>query len=411
MSRSTLLAYYHAGLRDIEVKHVFESLLELDLSEQKKYYSEWYESVKDNLPSDQQQKLSDVEFISIEGARILEMLCEVFRFSMEVINFYLNVRVFPRDTNQFPQRIARSAWNLTAGPCNIGFSGTKDNHMLLPLAVTQRAPDSSALQGTDGETIHRIIKVCQGYKVISQDDHSSISWQSVLLEALRHDAQALIDTGAILAGVFNHNAARFLLEQNDFSSSGVTYYDSRPEWNCWVALETARQVITLLKKSSISERDTFVIFDEARSRGSDMKLSSDAMAMLTLGPNMTKDKLMQGAGRMRQLGCNQTLTLMSLNEITQSILQASTKVYVLDISVFYILNWVVDNTRSEAVHGLLEWAGSGLHFNQTRVNPDSELIDDDWSLQSLYESPHNKQLIRDIALACARTLRRSSQHC
>ena len=40
-------------------------------------------------------------------------------------------------------------------------------------------------------------------------------------------------------------------------------------------------------------------FDEARSRGSDMKLLPDVSAGITLGPKVTKDKLMQGAGRMR----------------------------------------------------------------------------------------------------------------
>jgi hypothetical protein len=48
-----------------------------------------------------------------------------------------------------------------------------------------------------------------------------------------------------------------------------------------------------------------VIFDEARTRGADMKMKSDTKAALSLGPNMTKDKLMQAVGRLRKFGRNQ----------------------------------------------------------------------------------------------------------
>jgi hypothetical protein len=67
--------------------------------------------------------------------------------------------------------------------------------------------------------------------------------------------------------------------------------------------------------SPIHERDSFVIFDEARSRGADMKLAPNAYAAITLGLKLTKDKLMQGAGRMRQLGKGQRLGVFCPNDI------------------------------------------------------------------------------------------------
>jgi hypothetical protein len=67
--------------------------------------------------------------------------------------------------------------------------------------------------------------------------------------------------------------------------------------------------------SPIHERDAFVIFDEARSRGADMKLAPNAYAAITLGLKLTKDKLMQGAGRMRQLGKGQRLGVFCPNDI------------------------------------------------------------------------------------------------
>jgi len=48
-----------------------------------------------------------------------------------------------------------------------------------------------------------------------------------------------------------------------------------------------------------------VIFDEARTRGADIMMKSDMKAVLTIAPKMTKDKLMQAAGRLRKFGRKQ----------------------------------------------------------------------------------------------------------
>ena len=46
-----------------------------------------------------------------------------------------------------------------------------------------------------------------------------------------------------------------------------------------------------------------------------MKLKPDVKAILTLGPRMGRDKLMQTAMRMQQLECGQTLTLVPNSEV------------------------------------------------------------------------------------------------
>jgi len=82
------------------------------------------------------------------------------------------------------------------------------------------------------------------------------------------------------------------------------YYDvDRKEWT--VLSQSGRSWSHI--SSPIHERDAFVYFDESRCRGTDMKLKADAVAFLTAGPGMCKDKLMQGAARMRQLDKGQKL--------------------------------------------------------------------------------------------------------
>ncbi|CAI5705089.1 unnamed protein product [Peronospora farinosa] len=382
----TLLGYYHSGLTNEEVRSTFRMLLRLDISEQNQQYDRWFATVEPGLNDDDRTALSDVRHVSLADARQFETLCRVYKFCIEAINFYLNTCVFPNDTQQYPQRLSRTAWNVAAGENNIGFSGTNDNHRLLPLSVAQQEPNEPSLLGTNGKMIDKILQVTHSYEVITTNPNRAvIPWQSVLRFALDKKAQALIDTGALLAGVSNNGAADFLLGQPDFDFAGVTYFDSREESNCWMISEKARQIKVPLKKASMLEKETFVIFDEARSRGSDMKLLPDAAAVLTLGPKLTKDKLMQGAGRMRQLGCNQTLWIASFDEVAQNILQTSGQRDLARVSAIDVLNWVMDNTKAEAVRGLLEWAGNGIHFRETQLNQDKELVNENWSLETLYQ--------------------------
>jgi hypothetical protein len=100
---------------------------------------------------------------------------------------------------------------------------------------------------------------------------------------------------------------------NNPGFDGVCYFDSA--LNKWMMLDCRTGSHYSKEVSPIHERDSFVIFDEARSRGADMKLAPNAYAAITLGLKLTKDKLMQGAGRMRQLGKGQRLGVFCPDDI------------------------------------------------------------------------------------------------
>lgn len=399
----TLLAYYHAGLRDNEVHETFSALLRLDASEQVRRYGQWFASVsavgQTSLTAEERATLNDVHHLSLSDTRQFSLVCRVFRFCMETINFFLNTIVFPRETQQYPQRFTRSAWHLAANEdAIVGFSGTNDNQLLLPLSVTQREPDDAELRATNGKMLNLILKASNGCEVVTANDGKAPGWQLVLEYALGKGAQALIDTGALLAGVTSNDAAAFAaatLRRDGHHLQGVTYFDSRKNVDCWMVLEKsggeeATIAATPLASASLTERDTFVIFDEARTRGADMKLRVDASAVVTLGPRLTKDKLMQGAGRMRQLGCDQTLRFVSFGDVAQQISRDA------EFDVDGVLNWVMANTTAEATRGLVEWAGSGLQFERARRDSAGETIVDDWSLKTLYAGGHQAEMIAKI---------------
>ncbi len=87
---------------------------------------------------------------------------------------------------------------------------------------------------------------------------------------------------------------------------GVTFCDENGKWKVYDTVTLS----VVERGTSIPEHDTFVIFDEARTRGADIKMGTNVHAVVSLSPTMTKDKLMQAVGRLRKFGRNQEIYIM-----------------------------------------------------------------------------------------------------
>lgn len=78
---------------------------------------------------------------------------------------------------------------------------------------------------------------------------------------------------------------------------GITFPNQKGKWEVY----DFHAKTYIERGTRIPERETFVIFDEARTRGSDIKMSNTVCAALTLSPNMTQLKLLQAMGRLRNI--------------------------------------------------------------------------------------------------------------
>ena len=94
----------------------------------------------------------------------MRRLLRCFSHNMAAVDFWLAFVVLPAETGQYPQRLAASAWHLaegggdTQGRGVVGFSGTNDNQLLLPLQVHQAAvPGHPALAATNGMMLHMLL--------------------------------------------------------------------------------------------------------------------------------------------------------------------------------------------------------------------------------------------------------------
>jgi hypothetical protein len=219
---------------------------------------------------------------------------------------------------------------------------------------------------------------------------------------------------------------------------GACYYDAGAHG--WAILTPNGRCLPR-HTSPIAERDTFAIFDDARCRGADLQLRPQAVGLLTLGPGICKDKLMQAAGRLRQLGRGrQMLRVVGVPDVTAKILAAPDgggaeaeaagqqgkgqqqgqaqgqeqrqqehtreqgqrqQQGQQEPGMAAVLRWVMDNTVEALLRGVPEWAAKGLHFATTAGCPSRALQQEEQQLQQLYGGSKARQPVHAVVEAMA----------
>ena len=413
----TTLAYLYEGLSHVQLVDAFAVLLTFGENTRAKTYTNWLLRLGSHVDLDL-STIDKIEKIDLTNISQKEILFQTFRFNFEVINFWLLQCIFPTETMQYPCRIKATAWHLAAAqgsnPCSVGFSGTTDMHRLLPLSVALRDVPNKTLMATNGHMMDGLMK----FATYTSIPPMSNSWEFLLEHAVKMGAAALIDAGAWLAGITNDDAAKkiiaLVLKKGGSTLKGVTYFDER-EKN-WVVMNF-ENYYWLLHLSPIKEHETFVIFDQRRCRGSDMKLKQNAHALLTLGPHMCKDALMQGVGRMRQFGHGQTVEVMAEHYIHLELVKTvkdlcakpsykmvlTNEEKVIEEQPFLplaaVLTWVLHNTVSACESGLPEWADHGMHYLRTSHYSSKDFIlSEKLTLEQFYCAPVQQELICDVVM-------------
>lgn len=81
------------------------------------------------------------------------------------------------------------------------------------------------------------------------------------------------------------------LKVSSLRHRGFAFFDTSR--NGWYVYEMETNLERALHASSLKESECFVYFDESRCRGTDMRLSTNALALVTLHAKLTKDKFLQ----------------------------------------------------------------------------------------------------------------------
>ncbi|KAF8251192.1 hypothetical protein K440DRAFT_596393 [Wilcoxina mikolae CBS 423.85] len=359
----TCLSYYYGGLTDSQLEVSFAALLKSNNPPAE--YQRWVGN--DPAVSESIRTLSGVNIDDFEQRSTL--VFPQLRNRKCVIDFYLSQVVFPKDAKEFPHKLSTSGWDLAEERTlpTTGFSGTNDNRFLLPLSLEQ--DDVPENEGTNAKVLHYLLK--------SENDHyqdikAGDDKVNVLLEmVVKQDPKirVILDVGAQIL-LKNEVVAKKLLElgqKTDPPPQAVVYFDDRDE----IIVQKPDGSTELLLFSPFAKQldNCFVYLDEAHTRGTDLKLPIGSRAAVTLGPKLTKDRLVQGKHsvhacmRMRQLGDGHTVMFFAPTEVHQKILDISRQ-RLRNPGAIDVVEWAIGETCIAIKNSVPLWASQGLSYHK-----------------------------------------------
>ncbi len=285
----TCLSYYYTGIGSEQLRSCFNLLFrEADPSHE---YKRWCAS-GDSLPA----KLHSLNAINMEDDALwTKEIVPRLRYSKAALDYYMSNVVFPREGKEFLKKLSTSSWDIPssseAGPTT-GFSGTNDNRFLLPLSIQQH--DLGELHDTNARVLDLLLQRENRTYICAKDNlggRCSVKDLLRLISQQTPQIHVLIDVGAMVLEMQNFEVADEWLTNVPQAEAAVFFSE-----NDEVMVIDRERHIERLVGSRFSQRldGCLVYMDEVHTRGVDLNLPVNARAAVTLGPRLTKDRLVQG---------------------------------------------------------------------------------------------------------------------
>ncbi|KAK8186362.1 hypothetical protein BC567DRAFT_189406 [Phyllosticta citribraziliensis] len=344
----TCLSLYFAGLTLAQLRECLQSVLKAD--DPSSRYDRWVESVG-SLPG----PLREWNIINADDEAQLLELWGHFRYSVVVIDYFLNHSVFPKHAKQFRTKIQASGWDIpyfepqssnsskpTAKPCRAlttGFSGTNDNRTMLPLTIKQ--DDLSGLMHTNADVLTYLLQPRnRGYFLAADHSGKRVSEMGLLQRLHDRSIRMLIDAGAQILEMDNKTLVKAWMDVDTQSKAALYFKENKP----FILYRNGTEVPLLASPFIDDLRECLVYLDEAHTRGTDLKMPGDAVGALTLGLGQTKDHTVQAAMRLRQLASTQSIVFVATPEVHQSILDHNQKAEGSSVDSCDVVCWLLEQT-------------------------------------------------------------------
>ncbi|KAL1679094.1 hypothetical protein EV122DRAFT_210576 [Schizophyllum commune] len=349
----TSLSYYYGGLNDEELDTAFDHLLKTDNPALR--YDDWTKG--QDLPSN----LQTLKGINLKDAeQRSKVVYPTLQRVKPVVDFYLAECVFPKEARQFEHKLTTNPWDIarTKGCPTTGFSGTNDNRYLLPTSIVQE--DMPSQLHTNALVLDYVLRPENRTVVCKDCDAAGIIEEVVASEP---HVSVVLDVGAQVLELENEEMARQWLERETRSKvEAAVYFGSDDE--LYVVTRDGR--VEQLRRSFYRDQlgKTLVYLDEAHTRGTDLKLPEGTRALLTLGPKLPKDKVMQGCMRMRKLGRagGHSILFLASSEI-QSRIRDCIKDNNKQLDSSDVLVWTMHETIRQTTENGALWVNQGLNFD------------------------------------------------
>ncbi|KAF8526784.1 hypothetical protein JB92DRAFT_2869478 [Gautieria morchelliformis] len=355
----TCLCYYYSGLSNQQLEVTFRHLLNSD--DPSLRYDDWIKGLT-GLP----ESLRGLQGLNLDDVvQKHEQIFPLLRYNKAVIDFYLSECVFPKECKEFEFKLTTNSWDLARKKTNLatGFSGTKDNSYLLPLSIHQL--DSEDQRHTNAQVIEYLLRVENRAVVHTGSD---ITATDLIQRVAGQDPHTtvLLDVGAQVLELQNVDVAREWLKRDTHPAvEAAIYCDSRnDEFYVLTRDGYVEPLESSLYRTQLNK--ALVYLDEARTRGTDFKFPNGTRAVVTLGPKLSKDKLVQGCMRLRKLGSEHSVVFFTSSEIWRKI-QASTGVAKEELDSSDVLTWALKETCVQIKDNGAHWASQGLNFDIRRT--------------------------------------------
>ncbi|KAL1504687.1 hypothetical protein AB1Y20_008467 [Prymnesium parvum] len=243
-----------------------------------------------------------LHLVDLDDVEQMNQLYHSLRLLPLLIHQYLNDTVFP-STMAFPSLKLSASGQELGGDLlfgmRLGFSGTLSD--LLP----EELGHCHFERGDDARMLHVLTDASvMSHEVLDAGwDARSILRRAATAEPPLH---ALIDTGALVSGFTNVEAARFLLQEGLRGMQACVFLDESGQ-----KMVLMRDGLKLLRldRCGVGVENRFTFFDHIHTTGTDVEQPPHARSALTLSKDVTFRDLAQGAFRMRGIGAGQTVLL------------------------------------------------------------------------------------------------------
>ncbi|CAL1705838.1 unnamed protein product [Somion occarium] len=382
----TCLSYYYAGLDSDQLRQCFELLSKQDNPDRE--YEKWTQE-----HGDIHESLRTLRGVNLDDAEQFQELVALFSKNSAVANFYMSQVVFPKEAKEFPHKLSTSSWDLVEKKKHVttGFSGTNDNQFLLPSSISQlNRPDQ---ESTNARNIQFLLQPENStYVPLQEHDMPSHSTQNFLSFLTRDypGVRILLDVGAQMLEYSNYSLVGAWLSLRPEIPAGVFF----SELDDLTVLTQDGRVIPLHSSPFQQQLDECIVYlDDAHTRGTDLKLPHDARAIVTLGPKVTKDRLLQGCMRMRKLGHGQSVMFCAPPEVDRRIREVNELQHDVPIEVANILRWTIQETLADIEHHLPQWAQQGLdHAERVFAREEYSMTGDVATLRDAWVQKEAKSL-------------------
>jgi len=366
----TCLSYYYGGLSDRQLFSSFEALLLCDSAREE--YEQWVRDAPE-LPISFRQ-ITGINLINVK--QCTEQVFPPLRFAKGAVDFYMSHIVFPREMREFPSKLSSSGWDIAREKIHptTGFSGTNDSRYILPLSINQC--DLRQQLPTNAAVLDCLLRPENSFTDICEMETLDAELLLRMVVKLNPPVRVILDVGAQVLDLKNEEVVReWLSLVPESEAQAAIFFNDR---NDLCVLSRDGTIESLMVSSFAKQMDQCLVYlDEAHTRGTDLRMPTNYRAIVTLGPALTKDRLVQGmfyssilicsvnlsiaCMRMRKLGQGQSVVFCGPADVKRKILESSGKFHG-DVEVADVLKWCISETYAYTKNSIPLWATQGVRY-------------------------------------------------